>query len=236
MERKGKRGFTLIELLVVVAIIAILAAMLLPALSKARERARTAVCMSNLKQLGLAFIMYLDNHEEYFPMVEDWNSPATIWAKTLAQEGFITNGNILLCPTQFTTSRRVAPYYEFTTNFNCDDYNWWYVHYGYNTLLGAFPAKFKRLAQVKKPSETILLGDAARDLSTTGLGTGYYMIRPYNGGMYGLLHDRHDGGANILWVDGHVTQEKKALSFMPTDYTNGYYFRLSKDNAYEGDW
>jgi len=232
---KSRNGFTLIELLVVVAIIAILAAMLLPALSKARERAKAAVCMSNLKQLGLAFIMYLDNHNEYFPMVDDWGSPATIWAKTLAKEGLITNGNLFLCPTHFNVSRRADPYYEFTTNFECDDYFWWHVHYGYNTLLGAYPNKFKRLSRVQKPSETILLADAVQDLGA-GIGAGRYVLVPYNGGMFGLIHDRHDDGANILWVDGHVTHEKNALSFQPTDYTNGYYFRLDKTNAMEGDW
>ncbi len=73
---KKRKGFTLIELLVVIAIIAILAAMILPALARGRENARKAVCLSNQKQLGLAFHLYAEDYHGNFPLTGD--TPAQI--------------------------------------------------------------------------------------------------------------------------------------------------------------
>lgn len=78
---KKHQGFTLIELLVVIAIIAILAAMLLPALARAREQARRGVCMTNLKQVGLALHIYANDWGGYFPVC-DANADRSSYSKT----------------------------------------------------------------------------------------------------------------------------------------------------------
>jgi prepilin-type N-terminal cleavage/methylation domain-containing protein len=122
-----RRGFTLIELLVVIAIIAILAAILFPVFARAREQARKITCVSNLKQLGTAVIMYAQDYDEYLPNNWAGKKDTMLW-NDLGGSGlmdpYLKNRKIWFCPSDSPPTYKNQTYdYSYCLYNNTDDVN-----------------------------------------------------------------------------------------------------------------
>ena len=122
MKKQKSRGFTLIELLVVIAIIAVLMAILMPALQRVRKQARGAVCLAHLKQWGTIWQMYFDDHSGKRPDVQQglgtiggWNRG--FWATVLAPQGE-KRQEILLCPSAKKTGTRTQGSYDIIGSYD----------------------------------------------------------------------------------------------------------------------
>jgi len=190
-----RRGFTLIELLVVIAIIAILAAILFPVFARAREKARQTSCLSNLKQIGLAELMYVQDYDETFsPLVTgapgDGSPTRTTWFALIMP--YMKNAQIGQCPS-------IKPHGWTYPGGNRLDYDY-AMHYG----MGG-----QALAMITQPSEVFLFCDGS-----SGIVTEYrlYIHSPWlRGGTYGRppYFFRHNGGANWVYADGHAKWTNK---------------------------
>ena len=205
-----RQGFTLIELLVVVSIIALLVSILLPALGRARESAKTVVCASHLRQLGFGLIYYAGDNQGFLPIGYDtrYNYRSQFWGQKIKEYmGYKDNGKdpgdepeLLICPSDKERKKNVSPEYN---------YYWWFASthggdgYGYNSwYLGSTSVSIStspdvkcKLDAVHTPSEKVALGD----------GDSWLIAAPSFWGGYGhWAYFRHGRGANFALLDGHA--------------------------------
>lgn len=176
------KGFTLIELLVVIAIIAILAAILFPVFSRARENARRSSCLSNTKQIGLAILQYSQDYDEKMPLHERADvSEADGWWLAMVQP-YAKSTQIGFCPSDSSvTASSPLSYIN--------------VSYGYNYVYLSGVA----LAAINTPAETLIFTD--KD-APPGSGTSVRYVIHQSYAPYAPTA-RHFDGANFAFVDGH---------------------------------
>ncbi len=220
-----KKNFTLIELLVVIAIIAILAGILLPALSKSRARSRETKCLSNLKQCGTAAVTYGTDFMQFTPIQQ---------ATYINREGVSTEGNwlyMLVDNKYIATNMGAGGYYgsaqavamcpdwepfTFTAAIARADNR--YLIYGvwrydansaFTNAGGTINSRYLRLSQINAPSSYFHFADSIYE-PTWGQGR----VQSYGFGAYnasqGYVHLRHGGdGANAWFADGHADKVKQ---------------------------
>jgi prepilin-type processing-associated H-X9-DG protein/prepilin-type N-terminal cleavage/methylation domain-containing protein len=213
MARQHKNLFTLIELLVVIAIIAILAAMLLPALSKARDKAQQASCLSNCKQLSLAMLLYCDDYGQRLSCgYHNQGTPRPTWFSLLTSGGYLSDTKAAICPAGNISSGSQGGR-------------------GYGATYGVMGnAKYNPLNMFPTPSYTSIIADAvvittasqnftdasAWEATTSGVhwqwmtpsfldGTGTYLSSGNTAEDYRRRAiPRHNGGMNAAFIDGHA--------------------------------
>ena len=196
---RTRRGFTLIELLVVIAIIAILAAILFPVFAKAREKARQASCLNNTKQMGTATMMYIQDYDETFMLLQfpvaggfTYNGYAhsnMLWYMAIIP--YVKNNNLYNCPSSTK---------KWTGQYTGD------LAYGCNVRItnGDFAPNSAPLAGLALPSETVIVADSDWTNSTAdyGYSNSYMLTTPFHVSRF--IPQRHNEGASLVMCDGHA--------------------------------
>ena len=215
---KRYKGFTLIELLVVIAIISILASILFPVFARARENARRASCMSNLKQIALGFMMYTQDYDGRFPYYASGGQMAFVFP-------YVKNSQVFRCPSSGLVDQHdndMSSYYstDYGMPASYDSPSWpraIILNTGSPQLLSAIP----------EPSITCLLGETRYASTTHNYGFDRFEAKtfPDKGIFNGLPEpERHLGGSNYAYVDGHVKWLKKETAIIPHDNNKAIIF------------
>jgi type II secretory pathway pseudopilin PulG len=190
-------AFTLIELLVLTAIVGVLAAMLLPALARAKEKARSAQCVDNLRQWALAYRLYADDNDDFLPrrgqgvqvLAEidrpaDWFNALPVYFGLSSFQQMVTNN---MQPAAHTQSVFICP----TAN---DPGGTYFLPYGMNMNLSPWNLPLAtRFGEVVQPSCVVAMADAPGPYAST-----YPSIQPYS------IIARHAGRINLLFLAGQV--------------------------------
>ncbi len=226
---QGKpNGFTLIELLIVIAIISILAAILFPVFAQARERARSASCLSNLKQVGIGWLMYAQDYDERLPKSQThlvssspiqyqyWHGLETYVPGSIYNyvsdytQGLIypytKSGQVLQCPSLKGEAGRSS------YGISSEAY-----YYAEGTLPGG-GANYTGvpLAAIQVPGETVMLADTGSWSSSKGIVSPDMFVNAPSISVP-TTHGRHQNRTNVLWMDGHV--KSRSIGFRD-DVTN----------------
>ena len=209
MRSKSSLAFTLIELLVVIAIISILAAILFPVFAKAREKARQVACLSNLRQLGLAFQQYVDDNDQFLP----GSGAPSLCANQPCYNGWVppmvvspSPGNTSVLPAKIELGQ-VYSYTKSTGIYVCPsdpNGNTKRLSYSMNYLLTLF-----NVSQVDAPTTTVLLIDEQNTLND-----------PSFSPCIDMPTRQHTGGADFLFLDGHCKWQRPENQVASNYYPN----------------